>query len=206
MASVAKDAGVIGPKMFVALVVASIVSALLVGPLFTWALRRGRPTDVRRFFSREGVVGELTAGTRDEVIEALAAHAGDVSNAPEAAVISDAVRAREATMGTGLGSGIAIPHARLADLTQAMVLVGTSREGVDWDAVDGKPAQLIFLVLTPADDTQTQLEILATIASAFSEPDAQRDLIDAPTPQAAWESLRRHLRDGAGAASAGRGL
>lgn len=193
LASVAKDAGVIGPKMFVALVVASIASALLVGPLFTWALRRERHADVRRYFSRDRVVGDLAAATRDEAIRELATHAGSASDTPEAAVINEAVVAREAAMGTGLGGGIAIPHARLADLAQAAVLVGTSKEGVDWDAVDGKPAHPVFLVLTPAEETQTQLEILATIAKSFADPEARRDLIDAPTAEAAWESLERHL-------------
>ena len=96
-------------------------------------------------------------------------------------------------MGTGLGSGIAIPHARLPGLDQAMVVVGTSKEGVQWNAVDGKPAHLIFLVLTPAEDTQTQLEVLATIAKGFSDLEAKRELIDAPTIQAAWRCLQRNL-------------
>lgn len=194
LASVAKEAGVIGEKMFVALVVASIVSALLVGPLFTWALSRRRPTGVRRFFNRDGVVCGLVASARDEVIQELAAHAGNISGMPDAALIADAVAAREKQMGTGIGNGIAIPHARLPGLVQSRVIVGTSAEGVDWDAIDDKPAHIVFLILTDADENDTQLEILSTIAKAFSDPEARAELVDTKTADGAWQCVERQLQ------------
>jgi Kef-type K+ transport system membrane component KefB/mannitol/fructose-specific phosphotransferase system IIA component len=193
LASVAKEAGVIGPKMFVALVVASIVSALLVGPLFTWALHRRRPTGVRGLFDRDCVVCGLEGATRDEVIAELAARAGAVPGTPTIELITKAVLAREKQMGTGVGEGIAIPHARIADLAEAMVVVGTSMEGIEWDAIDDKPAHLVFLVLTPSNDNDRQLEILSTLATSFSDPDASRELFESATVDEAWASLQRHV-------------
>jgi Kef-type K+ transport system membrane component KefB len=194
LASVAMEARVIGPQMFVALAVASIVSALLVGPAFNWSLRRAEPYDLSDYLSRDRVVWKLEAGTRAEAIQTLTAEAAKAGGMPDAGVIHEAVATREAAMGTGVGRGIAIPHARLSELTRPMVVLGICKEGIEWDEVDGKPAHLIFLVLTPSpDENDTQLKILARIARAFSDPAAIRELIDADDARAAWSCLRRVL-------------
>ncbi len=194
LASVAMGAGIIGPRMFVALVVASIVSALLVGPAFVWRLRTARGPDVRASFAPDRVVLGLEARTRGEAIGALVAEAARAGGTPPAERIREAVEAREAAMGTGIGRGIAIPHARLEGLERPLVTVGISRDGIDWDEVDGKPAHLVFLILTPATDPEdTQLEILGTIARAFSHPERARALTEATSPGEAWAALQTAL-------------
>jgi mannitol/fructose-specific phosphotransferase system IIA component (Ntr-type) len=191
------EAGVIGPRMFVALVTAAIVSALLVGPAFTWRLRKKESDDLSGYLSRDRVIWKLEAENRDGAIQILAAEASRARGAPEADVIREAVAEREAAMGTGVGRGIAIPHARLDELTRSLVVLGICREGIEWDAVDAKPAHLVFLVLTPtADESDTQLEIMARIARVFSDPAATRELIDAEDAGEVWECLRRGLLTG----------
>ena len=197
LASVAKDAGVIGPNMFVALVIASIVSALLVGPAFTKALGRKKESGARPF-SRGNVVGRIEAATRDDAIAALATHAGKTTESHDVAEILEAVLAREETMGTGIGKGIAVPHARLEGLASPVVIIGISREGVEWDAVDAKPAHLIFLVLTPADERDAQLQILATIAQTFADAEVRRELVEASDANVVWRRLRGRLTDASG--------
>ncbi len=193
LASVARDAGVIGPRMFVALVVASIVSALLVGPVFTWALRRSRAPEVLRFFGRDRVLCPLVAETREEAIEQLAVRAVGADRGFDAEAVVAAVAAREASMGTGVGEGIAVPHARLRRLHAPVVAFGLSREGIAWDAIDGKPAHFIFLVLTPDDENDIQLQIMAAIVRALSKPEARHALHDVRSPEAAWSFLRERL-------------
>ncbi len=193
LASVAKESGVIGPRMFVALVVASIVSALLVGPAFAWTLRRRRPLDVLRFFSQECLLCPLDAATRSEAIEMLAGRAAEAPRAPDASVIAEATLAREQSMGTGVGEGIAVPHARLGGLPQPMVVFGLSKEGIDWDAIDGKPANFIFLILTSDDENDTQLQILAAIVTALSGPETRHILLNAHSVEEVWSFLRRYI-------------
>lgn len=194
LASVALDAGVIGPQMFVALVIASIVSALLVGPAFTWQLRKAVVQDVSAYVTKDRVV-RLAATTRDEAIEALAGVAALVPGAPGSDVIRRAVAAREAAMGTGVGKGIAIPHARIPNLETPIVAVGVCKEGIEWDEVDGKPAHLVFLVLTSSrDERDTQLKILAQIARCFSDPQRMRDVVEAADTEAVWTCLQASLQ------------
>ena len=86
-----------------------------------------------------------------------------------------------------------MPHARIPNLRQPIVMLGISREGIDWDAVDDVPAHLIFLVLTSEEQAEAQLEILSTIARAFSDERARRSLAQARTGREAMGDLQRYF-------------
>ena len=87
----------------------------------------------------------------------------------DAAEVAEGVLVREQLMATGIGHGLAVPHARLRGLTTPVVAVGLSTAGIDFDAPDGSPAHVIFLILTPVHDDGAQLEILADIAGTFRD-------------------------------------
>ncbi|MEK7731053.1 MAG: PTS sugar transporter subunit IIA, partial [Planctomycetota bacterium] len=95
--------------------------------------------------------------------------------------VATAVLAREAQGPTGLGDRIAVPHARLDSLDGPVVAVGLSRNGIDFDAPDGLPAQLVFLILTPRDDDGAQVEILADIARTFRHEEVRQKVVEVPT-------------------------
>jgi mannitol/fructose-specific phosphotransferase system IIA component (Ntr-type) len=80
-----------------------------------------------------------------------------------------AVWAREEALSTGLGNGVAMPHARINGIEESVVAVGISDVGIDFDAPDGKPAHVILLVLTPTRDAGAQIEIAAEIAGMFRD-------------------------------------
>jgi len=194
LAVVARERNIIGPEMFVALVAAAIVSALIVGPVFTWRLRKSQTHDVSGYFSRDRLVWRLHSDSREDAIAELASVAAEASGTPSAEVIAEAVQEREAVMGTGVGRGIAIPHARLDDLDRTIVVCGVCDDGIEWDEVDGKPAHLVFLILTStADEEDTQLEILAKIAQTFSDKATARGIIEAEDAEVAWDRLRTAL-------------
>jgi Kef-type K+ transport system membrane component KefB len=194
LASVALEAGVIGPRMFVALVIASIVSALVVGPAFSWQFRRAEMQDVSAYIAKDRVVS-LRATSRADAIQTLADVAARAPGAPASDVIRRAVAAREATMGTGVGKGIAIPHARIPGLQTPIVAIGICKEGIEWDEIDGKPAHLVFLVLTSErDERDSQLKILAQIARCFSDPQRTHDVVDAMDTAGVWTCLQASLK------------
>ena len=70
-------------------------------------------------------------------------------------------------MSTGIGKGIAIPHARIDGLRHSVVVVGISQQGIDFDAPDDKLAHILFLILTPTSDPGSQLVIVSEIAGIF---------------------------------------
>jgi Kef-type K+ transport system membrane component KefB/mannitol/fructose-specific phosphotransferase system IIA component len=158
--------GVIGERLFVALVVMALVTSLMSGPLLQRLLRLKKPRRFTDFFTAKTYVNPLSAQSRPEVITELAKVAAE-ANGLDVEKIIRAALAREKLMATGIGQGVAVPHARLPDLEAPLVTIGMSVAGIDFDAPDDEPAHLIFLILTPVHDDGAQLEILADIAATF---------------------------------------
>lgn len=172
--------GVIGERLFVALVVMALATSLMSGPVMQRILRLQRPRRFDAFLRPRGFVPALPPGDRTAAIRTLAAAAAPDAER-DAAELADAVLAREALMSTGITGGIAVPHARIAGLAGPVVAVGLSPDGVDFDARDGRPAQLVFLLLTPEDDDGAQVEILASIARTFREAPQREHALKAET-------------------------
>lgn len=99
--------------------------------------------------------------------------------------VVNSVVLREKLGSTGIGNGFAIPHAHIGSGT--VVAFGRSKKGIDFDSIDGKPVQLIFLVL--AEKGEEQLEALALIARTLRIDFARRLLMKAKDEDEMWETL-----------------
>jgi len=87
------------------------------------------------------------------------------------AEIFDSLVARERLGSTGLGNGVALPHGRLRCLKQPIAALVTLREGIDFDAIDQQPVDLLYALLVPEESNDEHLRILAHLAGLFSNPD-----------------------------------
>ena len=168
----ALEYGLIHESLFVALVVMAIGTSMLSGPLMDWILREKKPLKVSHLLKKAGFIPQLESTTRRDVIRELAGIAAHETGIG-AERIYTAVWDREKIMGTALGSSIAVPHARLLEVSAPVVVAGMSADGIEFDAIDGVPAKLIFMILTPARDEGAQLQILADIARTFSNKDVR---------------------------------
>ncbi|WP_035844933.1 PTS fructose transporter subunit IIABC [Kitasatospora azatica] len=92
------------------------------------------------------------------------------------------IAAREAQAPTGLGDGIGIPHCRSAHVTRPSLAFGRSAKGVDFDAPDGQPADLIFMIAAPDGADDTHLQILAALARRLMDPEFTGALRAAESP------------------------
>lgn len=164
----ALQVGLIGESLFVALVIMALVTSMMSGTCIEIALKRKKPRSLAQFIPPFAFV-RVKAHERRDVIEELCAVLCQ-NTSLNAAEVTEAVWDREEMAPTGLSKGIAIPHARLRGLGVPLVAVGISSQGIDFDATDGEPATLIFLILTPVDDATAQTEILADIAVNFGDP------------------------------------
>ena len=195
LAVVGREAAVIDDPMFVAIVFASVASAVVAGPALSWSLRRRAETEVPELLSAAGILPRLAATTRHEAIDELAARAGTLTSDVSPAELAHAVHAREQTMGTGVGEGIAIPHARIEALSGPMVVFGRSLEGIDWNAIDDQPAHFVFLILTPSEDAGSQLHILSSISHGLAHESARSALLHAGDDAEILEQLRGVFAD-----------
>jgi Kef-type K+ transport system membrane component KefB/mannitol/fructose-specific phosphotransferase system IIA component (Ntr-type) len=172
----ALEAGIIRQRLFVALVVMAIVTSAMSGPLMRWVLRQRQPDRLLTALSPKLYLREMTSTTRREAIRELAALAQPQFDL-DLAEIEHLAWQRETVAATGIGNGVAIPHARVPGLKEAIVIVGTSDGGINFDAPDGNPAHLIFLLLTPREDPAVQLNLSANIAKTFRDPDSLQKVL-----------------------------
>jgi Kef-type K+ transport system membrane component KefB len=169
LAAAARDAGILSAPVFVAIVISALVSSMGVAPWLQWSIRRRRALAAADFLARDAVLPALDAATREQVIHALSLAAAPAARSVHAGEVARAVLEREATMGTAVGDGAALPHARLRGLARPVLAFGRAAPGVEWDAPDGAPVDLVFLLLTPDPDQGAQLQLLASIGHALGD-------------------------------------
>lgn len=111
----------------------------------------------------ENVVVGLQATTKTKVIQSISSMASKALNIDEARIVEVLYR-REALGSTGIGQGIAVPHAPLDGLGAPFCLLARLAKPVDFEAIDDIPVDLVFLLLTPANGNAAHLNILSCIA------------------------------------------
>jgi PTS system nitrogen regulatory IIA component len=129
------------------------------------------PSDIIRPHS---IIG-LSAATKPALFRALAGKAAEQLALPEAAIL-EALNRREALGSTGVGGGVAMPHAPMAGLAAPFGLLARLERPVPYDAIDGEPVDLVCLVLTPENGGKGRIDALACIAKRL-RPQEIRDRI-----------------------------
>ncbi|MCU0870197.1 MAG: PTS sugar transporter subunit IIA [Burkholderiales bacterium] len=105
--------------------------------------------------------------------------------------VYDALFARERLGSTGLGQGIAVPHGRMKTIREAVGALVRTRQPIAFEAPDGNPVQLLFVLLVPEKANEVHLQILSELAEMFSDRALRADLLAAPEAAVA----RRHVVD-----------
>lgn len=177
---IALEMGIIRERLFVALIIMAMATSMLSGPIMGRVLRLRKKWSLQDLLSPKFFLPELKATTRREVIRELvgaACHGTGLD--PEA--VEKAVWSREKAMSTGIGKGVALPHARLSGLKESLLVVGISDTGIDFDAPDDKLASVIFLILTPEDDPNAQILITSELGRLFRKPAISDKILKART-------------------------
>ena len=170
--------GLVSERLFVAVVVMSLATSMAAGPLVQRVLRLRARRHFATYLDARTFVPNLEERTADAAIVELARAAAEAGGL-NATAIAEAVLEREQTMATGLEHGVAVPHARLPGLKRPIIALGISRGGVDFCCLDGQPATIVVLTLTPAQDDQAQLELLADIARTLRSDSVHTRLLAA---------------------------
>jgi len=131
--------------------------------------------------SEDQIIPEMAATDRwqaiEEIVDRLVSDKRlDAGHRDEALA---SLRHREETMSTGIGFGIAIPHASCDAVHEVTACFGRSKAGIDFESLDGKPAHFIVLFLVPKDQFQTHLRTLAAIAKFLNDPAVRSGLAEA---------------------------
>lgn len=166
----ALQAGVIGERLFVALVIMALVTSATSGYMMQVILGMKRAIRLSEYLSASRFRAKLKSTDRRAAIEELVQMATQGVEGMDPQQVASRVWMREELMPNGLPNGVAIPHARVPGLKQPVTAVGFSAEGIDFNARDGQPARLICLLLTPFNDHRVQLDLLADVGRTFQDP------------------------------------
>ena len=143
------------------------------------------------FLQEERIGCNLEAASKKRVLEQLGQRLAE--SVPELTqdLVFDALLERERLGSTGLGKGIALPHARMANVTQAMGAFITLDKGIDFDAIDGDPVDLAFAMLVPEEATEEHLQLLSKLAGMFSDTEFCNALRHANSQQDLFQLIRQ---------------
>jgi PTS system nitrogen regulatory IIA component len=112
---------------------------------------------------KEAIIDDLKSQTKKGILEELVVPLARITGRDK----KDLVRVlmdRERLGSTGIGSGIGIPHGKIKDLESLVLGFGLSRKGVDFEAIDGQPTHIFFILITPENSTGLHLKLLARIS------------------------------------------
>jgi PTS system fructose-specific IIA component len=140
----------------------------------------GRSGSVLDHLSESTVLLDVHGADRDGVIRQLAELGAHTGRAYDADSTVAAALAREEEGSTGVGNGVALPHAKSAGAERPMIAFARSRDGVEWNALDGEPVHLVFLISLPEERSgEEHLELLAELSEALAGESCRRALLDA---------------------------
>jgi len=135
---------------------------------------------IKDILSPERSVIDVTVSSKKKLLEQLSGLVAEEIGEASADAIYERLLSREKMGSTGIGEGIAIPHCRLLQCQQALGILLRLDEPIDYDAIDGKPVDLVFALLVPEEATDEHLQILAALASNFSQEEYREALRKAP--------------------------
>jgi mannitol/fructose-specific phosphotransferase system IIA component (Ntr-type) len=146
-----------------------------------------------------GLVGELEATNKEGVLKELLAVAQRAGAFPAKALkpLQKRLGEREAIGSTGLGNGVAVPHVKSDDIERVSLVVARVKKGLDWQAIDGRPVHVVFLLMSPMGEPEAHLQCLRWIATLARNADFRRFLLDAKDPEAMRDLLREMSGKGA---------
>ena len=134
----------------------------------------------------------LEAEDKDEVFEEMVDKFCQINKTNIREEILESLWERESKMSTGIQKGIALPHGKTGALTKVQGILGISKKGIDYDALDGHPVYLLFMILAPESDSENYLRLLKRLASLLRNPQFYTDLLAQNDPQGASGIIRKY--------------
>lgn len=138
------------------------------------------------------LIAFLDVASRDEALKKLVDLAAAQGKLHDKEEFYHAILEREKIVSTGIGMGIAIPHAKMAGYEDFFIVIGIAPKGVDWNAMDGSPVRMIFLIAGP-DDKQTQyLQLLSALTVAIKDEEKRKALLLEKSPEKIVELFKAY--------------
>lgn len=131
------------------------------------------------------------AASKKRVLEQLSALLAGSQNELTQTQVFDSLLSRERLGSTGLGHGVAIPHGRVKNSDKTVVAMIKLDQGIDYDAIDSQPVDLLFALLVPENSTDEHLQLLSQLAEMFSDPELVKQLRAAKDSHSLFNTIHK---------------
>ena len=146
---------------------------------------------ITEFLDKQGIKLDLQATEKEEALEELVDVLAKVKEIGDKKYIVKALTERESLGSTGIGQGIAIPHGKSDRVGELVAILGISRKGVNFEALDGEPVYIFFLLVAPKESAGPHLKALAQISRLLRDSFFCELLKKCKTPDDVYELIRR---------------
>ena len=143
-------------------------------------------------FPPEMIKIRLTAENKDDVFQEMVDHFCLTAKTGARDEILEVLRSRESKMSTGILSGVAIPHGITDSVDSVHGILGISKNGINYNSLDGKPVHLVFMLLAPKTLTERYMQLLAHLAELLENPGFIRDLANQTDAESANQILNQY--------------
>ncbi len=138
--------------------------------------------ELTHYFDRQLFLPKIKAKTKDELFEEFVDQFVKVKYLKNREIVLEMLHQRERLGSTGIGKKVAIPHGRTTSASEIMIAFGKSEEGIEYDAIDAKPVNLILMIIAPPqDENNMYLPLLGKIVEILDKPKNRNKLMDANT-------------------------
>ena len=138
---------------------------------------------VQDLLQKNSILIDLKGTDKVEILAQMARFMASIYDLADGSMIAEKILERESDMSTGIGYGIAIPHARLTGIDRLYMVAARSDEGIDFDAIDEQPVHMIFMMISPTNTSSEHTQILSSLSRIMSYEDVRNKLLTSQTPE-----------------------
>ncbi|WP_296321783.1 cation:proton antiporter [Treponema sp. UBA3813] len=145
---------------------------------------------ITRYLNPACISVNLKGNTKEEIFEELLTLLCQSGNVKNREMVKLSLMEREKSMSTGLEKGIAIPHAKTDGVKETCVAIGIKADGVDFNSMDGKPAQIFVMLVSPINGANPLMRAMAAFSGALMHEEIRTALLQAKTPEGVIDVLK----------------
>jgi len=138
---------------------------------------------IRDLLFKNSILLDLQGTDRNEVLTQMAHYMCSIYNLPDKDQIARKILDREAEVSTGIGFGIAIPHGRVDKVDRVYMVAAQSLAGIDFNAIDEQPVHLIFMIISPSNNSSEHTLVLSSLSRIMSYEGIRKKLLAAAKPE-----------------------
>jgi PTS system nitrogen regulatory IIA component len=146
--------------------------------------------EIIEILDQDLIIAELRATDKEEVLQELAATLASKHQEIEKDLLVRILLEREKLGSTGIGEGVAIPHGKLANIDSLLAVFGRSPQGIDFEAADGKPTKLFFLLVAPENSVGSHVKALVKISHFLKDTSFRKRLLRAKSKAELYQIIR----------------